>query len=85
MANENGVKVPSWAVGSIVTVFLAFLGFWGMWSVARADVDGLKGRVSKLESLPETVTGMRVDLQNVKERVEKFDSKLDQLIQRTSR
>lgn len=82
MSNGNGVKVPGWAAGSLVTVFLAFLGFWGVWSQARADVETLKDRVSSLETLPAAMSAMQADIDTLKDQSSEMRQDIKTLLQR---
>lgn len=82
--NGNGVKVPSWAVGTLVTLFLSFLGFWGVWSQARADVETLKDRVSSLETLPSAVSSMQADIDTLKNQSTEMRQDIKTLLARRS-
>ena len=73
MSNGNGLKIPGWAMGALITSFIAFLGFWQMWSVARADVDNLKKGYEELRPLAsavavlnEQIPRMDRDIQEIK-------------------
>lgn len=86
---SNGVKVPGWAFGSLVTLFLAAFGFWGMWSVARADVENLKNDVNALKPLKEAVAvfkeqipRMDRDIQEIKTTQSEIQRDIKTLLQR---
>lgn len=93
MAHESsqngGIRLPAWALGSIVTALIAFLGFWQMWSVARADVENLKSEVSALKPLKEAVAvfkeqipRMDRDIQEIKQTQAEIQKDIKILIQR---
>lgn len=53
--SNEGVKISTWGINLIITLFFSFLGFWGMWQVFCADVDHLKKEVTDLKPLKEAV------------------------------
>lgn len=87
MSNGNGsngsLKIPLGLIGVLVTLGVSFTGFWGLWSVARADVDNLKSRVSSLETIPAQMSSMQTDIDSIKSSQSEMRQDIKILLQRS--
>ena len=83
--SENGesFKIPFGILGLILTLAVSFTGFWGIWSVARADVENLKSRVSSLENVPTQIASMQTDIDSVKASQAEMRQDIKILLQRS--
>lgn len=70
MSGVNGIKIPGWMLGSLLSLLLGGFGFWGVWSVAKADVNNLKNDVEKLKPLITAVAVINNEMPNLSKRVD---------------
>lgn len=74
-SNGNGIKIPGWAIGFVVAALIGI-------GVSRADVENMKGRISKLEELPQQVAKLSGQMENFSEQQTEMRQDIKTLLSR---